>query len=66
MVQCDSVSLKSKQVLRGSVHQLMTETTCQKCGQSQILRMSHQFEMYNDKQVKMEDIKSVTGVPRPA
>lgn len=38
----------------------MTETT------RQILRMSHQFEMYNDKLVKTEDIKGVTGVLRLA
>lgn len=44
----------------------MTETTRQKRGQSQIPRMSHWFEMYNDKQVKMEDIKGGTGVLRPA
>lgn len=44
----------------------MTDTTRQKRGQSQILHMSQQFEMYNDKQVKMKDIKGGTGVLRPA
>lgn len=45
--------------------QPMTKTTRQKRGQSQLIHMSHQFEMHNEKQVKMGDIKGGMGVLGP-
>lgn len=60
-------SFESKQVPEREVSEQLnkTETTHQKCGQSQILHMGHQFEMYKDKQVKLEDMKGGTGVLTP-
>lgn len=42
----------------------MTETTGEKCGQSQLRHMSPQFKMHDEKQVKMEDINGGMGVLR--
>lgn len=59
-------SFQSKQVLGSEAFKTTNDRNhTSKRGQSQLLHMSHQFEMHNEKQVNMGDIKGGMGVLGP-